>query len=164
MTNDEIEAEISNLNNCKNPFEADRVLIKIILQLKNDIDALKESFVRSAGSAVAAEREACAELCERQAQLQANTGADECCINEAHRCARDIRMRAKSCTNLTEEECLSLIHLANVQTLVSGVPLSTAETFINAQAGLQSLGWTDEQISNAVYEDLKSMIEDSSKE
>lgn len=45
--------------------------------------------------AVELEREACAEACDRQAQLQSDTGADDCCISEAKRCARDIRLRYK---------------------------------------------------------------------
>ena len=45
-------------------------------------------------AATKAEREACAKICDRQAQLQMDTGADDCCITEAKRCARDIRMRS----------------------------------------------------------------------
>ena len=44
-------------------------------------------------AAIQYEREACAIACDRQAQLQMDTGADDCCIAEAKRCARDIRMR-----------------------------------------------------------------------
>lgn len=42
------------------------------------------------------EREACAKACDRQAWLQEETGADDCCIAEATRCARDIRMRSNA--------------------------------------------------------------------
>jgi len=45
-------------------------------------------------AAVMAEREACAMACDRQACLQMDTGADDCCIAQANRCATDIRMRS----------------------------------------------------------------------
>ena len=45
---------------------------------------------------VAEEREACARVCDRQAQLQMDTGADDCCITEAKWCARYIRRRSNA--------------------------------------------------------------------
>ena len=45
--------------------------------------------------AVMKERKECAKACDRQAQLQIETGADYCCVSQAKRCARDIRMRGK---------------------------------------------------------------------
>lgn len=49
-----------------------------------------------AKAVAAAEREACAITCDKQAELQSDTGAEDCCIRQAWRCATDIRARSNN--------------------------------------------------------------------
>lgn len=57
-------------------------------------EALKEA-IRVVYEAVQEdEREACAALCDKQVELQRDTGGDDCCIAQAKRCAMSIRMRS----------------------------------------------------------------------